>query len=293
MSFLYLIYSGGEFARQAPLWEEFCRLLEETQRHGVRTLNAGSDGILNDAETQKISMQDALIVTCQDTVLEQAKMLPAAVLAYRNPDYCKENLFAAEYLAEGFSEIDFCFLERVYQRKHGIPWRVIETERCYLQEISPEDLDDMYRIGREESVRKAMSFPCGREEAEEYLKAYAAGMYKYYGYGLWLLKKRDTDELIGFAGLNHLELDGEYFLEMGYAVAGAHRRRGYASEACRAVVSYARGSYTGYERLSCFVQEDNEASKGLLNRLGFTRCGTRIRDGRKLLLYDLSLHFKT
>lgn len=289
MSFLYLIYSSGEFAAQAALRDEFCGLLEEARRHGVRTLDAAPDGILNYVEASRLPLQDALVVTCRDAVLERVGELKAAALAYRNPAYGEESLFAAAYLAEGFAEIDFSFLERVYQRKHAIPWRVIETERCYLREISPEDMDDMYRICEEPSVKEAMSVPCGREDAEEYLKAYTAGMYGYYGYGLWLLKERDTDELIGFAGLNHLELDGEYFLEMGYAVAGAHRGQGYAAEACRAVISYAQGEASEYGRLCCFVREDNEASRGLLDRLGFSCSGMRVRDGRKLLLYDLSL----
>ncbi len=44
------------------------------------------------------------------------------------------------------------FLERIYQRKHGIPWRVIETERTYLREMTVEDVDALYEIYAQEGM---------------------------------------------------------------------------------------------------------------------------------------------
>lgn len=95
--------------------------------------------------------------------------------------------------------------------------------------------------------------------------------------------------LIGRAGLNHLESDGEYLLEMGYAVAVPFQKMGYATEVCEAVIAYAKGADLGYDFLYCFVREENKASLALLARLGFGFCGRRRREGKEMLLYRISL----
>ncbi len=69
------------------------------------------------------------------------------------------------------------------------------------------------------------------EEEREYQQAYIEQMYRFYGYGMWIVCDRNTGELIGRAGVEHREeLGGE--LELGYASVcrgrGRAMRRRYA-----------------------------------------------------------------
>ena len=150
--------------------------------------------------------------------------------------------------------MDYYFLERVYQRYHDIPWRVIETKRCYLREMIPDDLPDLYRLYAGKGMTEYMEPLYGWDEEMEYTKSYIENMYRFYGYGMWLVKDRMTDELIGRAGFDHYVVDGERILEMGYAIGVPYQRMGYASEVCQALIAYAKSAHLGYEELYCFVQ---------------------------------------
>ena len=97
---------------------------------------------------------------------------------------------------QGFEEVDFYFLERVCDGKHNIPWRVIDTERCYLREMKEDDLDALYELYAGEGMTRYME-PLyeDREEEAEYMRAYIASQYYYYGYGMWVVIERATGKL--------------------------------------------------------------------------------------------------
>lgn len=61
-------------------------------------------------------------------------------------------------------------------------------------------------------------------------------------------------------------------LEIGYSIVRAYRRRGYATEAAHALLAWAlrQGEV---ETVVARCEEDNEASIGTLERLGFSRAG--------------------
>ena len=173
-------------------------------------------------------------------------------------------------VVEGFEEVDFYFLERIYQRKHGLPWRVIETERTYLREMTVEDVDALYEIYAQEGMTDFIEPLCEKREDEiAYTKAYIENMYVYYGYGMWLVCDRENGEIIGRAGLNTQEIEDEIVLEMGYLIRQEYQRQGYAYEVCTAIMDYAKEA-SGFSELSCLVEEENHPSLGLLQKLGFS-----------------------
>jgi [ribosomal protein S5]-alanine N-acetyltransferase len=88
---------------------------------------------------------------------------------------------------------------------------------------------------------------------------------------------RETSEMIGHAGY-HLPPGNEDIdrwapgaVEIGYTIFEAHRRLGYASEAVRALVDWARTQ--GVNAVLATTAEDNLASRTVLQRSGFTHRG--------------------
>lgn len=76
------------------------------------------------------------------------------------------------------------------------------------------------------------------EEELEYQKAYIENMYRFYGYGMWLVFEKKTGTLIGRAGVEHREeLNGD--MELGYAIRTSFQQQGYAYEVCQAIMQYA------------------------------------------------------
>lgn len=219
-----------------------------------------------------ITLADCLLLAdCAET-LRLARTWGIAVLAYEPPGREQEvDSFAKDMpmIVEGFEEVDFYFLERMYQRFHHLPWTVIETERCYLREITLEDLDELYSLYEPKEMTRYMEgLYEDRKKEEEYTKAYIEKMYPFYGYGLWLVVEKASGRIIGRAGLGNLEVDGEVQLELGYLIAWEKQRQGFGYEVCQGILDYA-GKATDFKTIHCLIQEQNKASIGLAEKLGF------------------------
>jgi RimJ/RimL family protein N-acetyltransferase len=90
----------------------------------------------------------------------------------------------------------------------------------------------------------------------------------------WLLRPillREGRVAAGYINF-HAAPDERGVPEIGYTVLPAYRRRGYATEAVRALFAWAAREH-GVRRFRASVSPDNEASLGLIDRLGFTQIG--------------------
>ncbi|MBX3051739.1 MAG: GNAT family N-acetyltransferase [Caldilineaceae bacterium] len=98
-------------------------------------------------------------------------------------------------------------------------------------------------------------------------------------YAAWTLRGivlRETGEMVGHIGF-HTEPNPDYLaelapnaLEFGYTIYTDFRRRGYAEEACRALMDWAAGQ-PGVERFVLSISPENEPSLKLATKLGFVR----------------------
>ena len=73
---------------------------------------------------------------------------------------------------------------------------------------------------------------------------------------------------IGRAGLEYREPCREGEAELGYLITPEHWRKGYATEVCQAILSYAKDEL-GMERIISHVDERNLASRQFLGKMGF------------------------
>ena len=268
-------------------------LLKSVWKYGVRVLNLTEDWgkelslaeqILKILEEAGYSPANALFIGAKDETLQAGCEAGLAVAAMKNPEFPGQSYEAVDILIEGFEEVDFFFLERIYQRKHGIPWRVIETERCYLREMTLEDLDELYEIYGEEGIADYIEPLYERQEEEIYTKAYIQNMYGYYGYGMWLVFDRFTDKMIGRAGLNNQEIEGEIILEMGYLIRNGYQNQGYATEVCKAILDYAAEALE-FPCVYCLVDSENEKSICFLHKMKFEAAGEVFLQGKKMKRY--------
>lgn len=159
------------------------------------------------------------------------------------------------------------WLFRVWQRHAGIPWTILETERLVLREMTEADLDAFYEIQGKEEAAFLEPLCEDREEQRIKIQEYIRNMYGFCGFGIWMMEEKESGRIVGRAGLQMR--DGFETPELGYAVARAFRGRGYAEEACRAVLEYASREL-GVEEIRAVVHRDNEKSRGLCEKLGFS-----------------------
>ena len=188
-----------------------------------------------------------------------------------------------DILVEGFDEVDVQFLDRIMKRAQGLPWITVVTERCYLREITLDDMDDLFALYAQPGITDYTEPLYERPAEEQYTRDYIDKMYRFYGYGMWLVCDRESGELIGRAGFSHQDLGEEIVLEMGYIIGVPYQRQGYATEVCQKLIEFARVNLSDFGSLNCFVEPENIASHGLMEKLRFERIGT-VKIGEKMMV---------
>lgn len=79
--------------------------------------------------------------------------------------------------------------------------------------------------------------------------------------------ERRSGVVIGYTGVDRIELDGRRWLEWGYRLAPAARGKGYATEASLALLEVAGNEYAG--EVLGIIHPDNRASQRVIRKLGF------------------------
>ena len=216
---------------------------------------------LEEADTEPL-----LVISSDQRILDLAAEKNVTAIGYQPPH--SGSFLKADMVVEGFDEINPGFFLRTYERHFHIPWTITETKRCIIREFSMQDLDALYDMYQEVGMTDYMEALYGYEEEREYQKAYIENMYRFYGYGMWLVFEKETGELVGRAGIEHSEkLEGEF--ELGYAVRTKYQKQGYAFEACQAIIAYA-ATELEISKLHCLIQKDNTKSIKLAKKMGFS-----------------------
>ena len=144
---------------------------------------------------------------------------------------------------------------------------VLETGRLVLRRLTLEDASFIVGLLNEPSFLRFIGDRGVRneEQARAYLRDGPLASYAQYGFGLYLVVRRDDLAPLGMCGLLRREaLDDP---DVGFALKPAYWSQGYAYEATRAVLDYGR-DVLGLRRIVAIVAPDNEASAGLLEKLG-------------------------
>ncbi len=177
----------------------------------------------------------------------------------------------AKYVLEGEGEFDPEDydpeeLEKIYRRLNKIPWDILETDRCVIKETSLDDLDEFYSIYADPDITRFTEDLMERSKEEKYTENYRDLIYEIYGHGIWTIIKKDTNEIIGRAGLD--ERAGFNTPELGFVIGKPWQKQGFAYEVCSAILSWAAENDIT-EIMSLTDKENAEAVK-LLKKLGFS-----------------------
>ncbi|CAD0107875.1 unnamed protein product [Aureobasidium uvarum] len=94
------------------------------------------------------------------------------------------------------------------------------------------------------------------------------------GYGMYLVSLLGDDTLVGTISLMRGENSSLLAPDIGFAMLSEHMRKGYAVEAAKALIEHVDGE-KGVKAVFGFCHEGNEASMGVLRKLGFRWEGVR------------------
>ena len=147
------------------------------------------------------------------------------------------------------------------------PLTVLETERLILRQLSAEDADFILELLNEPSFIRNIGDRGVRtiDDANAYIQNGPVASYTKNGFGLYLVKLKETGESIGMCGL--IKRDTLEDVDIGYAFFPRFWSKGYAVEAAQAVKEYAK-NVIGLKRLVAIVDPENEGSIRILEKIG-------------------------
>jgi len=209
----------------------------------------------------EIALHQCLMITNNEQHAKIAEALGIAVVG------CIEGYFEVPKsvtLLESPEEVSIEYLNLVYCHEKKLPATIAETKRCFIREMTAEDMDALYEILTDEETAKYLPVKAGSKEEElEKLVSYVSCVYSFFGYGYWGVFDKETGELIGRAGFK----EGAYPLEAGYVIKRSCWGKGLATEVLIALVKYAEEEL-GCTDICANIDERNAASLRVAEKCG-------------------------
>jgi RimJ/RimL family protein N-acetyltransferase len=166
---------------------------------------------------------------------------------------------------------------------------VIETERLRLRLPTPADFDAMYAMWSDPRVVEYIGgIQLTRQGTWTRLLA-AIGHWTVLPYGSFVVEELATGTFAGETGLFHAKRDitppTESFPEAGWAFAPAMQGRGYATEALRALLTWADATIAA-PRIVALINEANAASLRIAAKTGFQQHVRTTFNDKPVLMFE-------
>ena len=152
-----------------------------------------------------------------------------------------------------------------------LPRLVLETEHLLLRRFRMEDAVDCFAFLSDEQSAYMDCCKAFTAMDEEYAKRMALFDERE---GQYMIVLKETGNVIGTVNVFEDTSRAVEAMEIGYSVAPAYKRRGYAYEALSALVTLLQKEL-GLELITAGTLPENTSSIGLLNKLGFRPEGIR------------------
>jgi [ribosomal protein S5]-alanine N-acetyltransferase len=172
--------------------------------------------------------------------------------------------------------------------KNGAPER-IETARMVLERLRIEHLDEVSRLLRDPRVA-ATGWPGGTPPSEREVMVSVEDKERHwqrYGFGMWLMRDRETGEMVGRGGLQWtFYVDDLDEVEVGWSVVPERWGQGLATELALASIDVAFGPLD-LDRIVAFTTPDNVASRRVMEKSGFSYQRDILHVGLPHVLYQV------
>ncbi|WP_455650222.1 GNAT family N-acetyltransferase [Enterocloster citroniae] len=167
---------------------------------------------------------------------------------------------------------------------------ILETERLFLREMRQNDFHDLAEILQNSNVMYAYEHNFTENDVQVWLDRQIE-RYRKFGFGLWAVILKDTNKMIGQAGLTFQPYKSTEVLEIGYLLKENFWHYGYAKEAAGGCKKYAFG-HLNRGKVYSIIKADNAASIKVAESIGMSKEDefiTQYYNGR-MLHYLYSVH---
>jgi RimJ/RimL family protein N-acetyltransferase len=152
---------------------------------------------------------------------------------------------------------------------------VFETERLKIRKFVSGDLSALHVIMGKEEVMYAWEHGFTKKETKKWLGEQLK-RYRKDGYGYFAVTLKETNILIGQAGLLKSEIDGKEIVELGYIFDNSYWKQGYCIESVNACIRYAFDDLK-LKELYCSIRPENTDSIRIVEKTGMEKTGEYIK----------------
>jgi ribosomal-protein-alanine N-acetyltransferase len=162
----------------------------------------------------------------------------------------------------------------------------IVSRRLSLRPVGREDVPALHSLWTDERVRrflwdgKVIPVERTRDIVEK-----SGTLFANAGFGIWGVRARGANELLGFAGYWHFRSPPT--LELLFGVKASHWSRGIAMEASRSVIRYGF-EVLHFTAIDASTDSANAASARVLEKLGMILRRRALVDGLDTLFYRIN-----
>ena len=173
---------------------------------------------------------------------------------------------------------------------------MIETDRLILRAWRDSDIIPFSEINSDKEVMEYLPKCLSLEETERFYNRIVAEHIAF-GYGLYAVETKDEGNFIGYVGFHNFDFDADFSpgVEIGWRLAKKYWNQGYATEAAKACLDYAR-KHRLFNEIYSFTAVCNHRSERVMQKIGMKRLGlfshSSLPAGHRLephVLYKLDL----
>lgn len=245
------------------------------------------DIFLKAAEILGVNPSECVVIEDSHHGVRAARAAGMTCIGFLNPNSGNQDLSQTTFLVEGFDEVDYQFVNRVYQYEHMEPVTVLSTKRCILRELSIDRFDELFELNKSNGINEHLKDYSGDYQIEkEKLAAYIQNVYHFYGFGLLGIFLKENDKLIGRCGIEYKTLEDETVYELGYYLHPDYQGRGLATEVLSSLLPYYFKSQD-ISRIVARIHETNLSSIRLAERIGMSRYGKSVQGKDTYIKYEI------
>jgi len=166
------------------------------------------------------------------------------------------------FTVNGTSDIEH--LKKIYCHIKNIPYVIVSNDSISIREEIPEDLKKIYAMYDNEECKRFLSpLPPFYTFDPERRFASVKNGYMLFGYGIWIIEKTDTKEVIGRVGFEYSDASS---VSLGFMIKESERKKGYANAAAHMCVNYLRKNLPDM-KIVAKCNRENQASIRILESL--------------------------
>lgn len=164
---------------------------------------------------------------------------------------------------------------------------ILETDRLFLRAMTAHDFEALYTVLADSDIMQHYPYTFDEARVQNWIRKNLE-RYRVFGFGLWAVCLKADGSMIGDCGLTMQNAGGTILSEIGYHIAKAHQRQGFASEAARAVRDWAF-TRTPFGMVYSCMKRENIPSAATARANGMTLLEEFTNsEGGQTLIYGIS-----